>query len=483
MQRSLLPTLAEVVVAGATAMFLCWLLGQPERYLQCAAGITLLVLVGSAALIERLSGREQRLNIKDVILSSYALFLGVGMLSDVFRGNWHFDGAAIMLAYGAFLSLLVGFVVETRLARPNAGFSPQFPLKEDQLFKIALLFFALGFGFLVLEWCLYGHLQSYVVAPGNESTAHQPKPYMHAFTQLTGPALLLALILLRRGSSPLKSCSLACLSAVTVSWYVFSGVRTNLAWLAIGFLLVWSEIPNRYGHRRIWGRAALLLAVAAAAILAVTFLRTNWNLARIRNETPSGILQQVDSGLDTFYQLRRTVEYFPSRSKFLVGYSLYGIVVNPVPRAFWPQKPIGFGRLASILYDSNPASTVGLSLPGELYANFGIAGCLAGMFLFGALAVVVHRWYMRQRGDPVALVIYILLTQYAWFAVRGDMLDAASPVLYQLVPFVLCLVPLPMRNHQLRQNSLSSESAGSQAAGRAYGFGHAAALFPHRRGR
>jgi oligosaccharide repeat unit polymerase len=441
---------AQLLVAVTTAAALCWLLGQPERYLQIAAGILLLVLIGSAVLVHRLSSGDRLLNIKDVILSSYALFLGVGMISDVFRGNWHFNETAILLAYGALLSLLIGFVVETRLARPGGGFIRQSGFSDDQLFKVALLFFALGFGFLALEWSLYGHLQSYLVATESASRAAvEPKPYIHAFTQLTGPALLLGLILLRRGVSHPRACLLTFLSALIVVWYIFSGVRTNLAWLAIGFLLVWSEIPDRYGRRRMRGRATLLITAAAVAILAVTFLRTSWNLARIRNENPSGVWRQLDSGLDTFYQLRRTVEYFPSRSRFLIGYSLYGIAVNPIPRALWPQKPIGFGRLASILYDRNPNSTLGLSLPGELYANFGIPGCLVGMFLFGLLAVFVNEWYSRRRGDAIALVIYILLIQYAWFAVRGDMLDAASPVLYQLLPFVTCLLLLPVRSRRL----------------------------------
>jgi oligosaccharide repeat unit polymerase len=459
MKRTKLSILIEGLIAISAAALVIWLLKQPERDLQCAAAIALLVLIGAVVCIKRLSGSERRLNIKDIILSSYALFLGAGMLCDTFRADWRFSSTAILLTYSALLALLLGLGARSQFAQPTVAANPTFALTDDQLFRVAVLFFALGFGFLVLEWSLYGHLQSYVLVPASDARVlAQPKPYIHAFTALLGPGLLLALVLLRRGVALFRASVLVCLCAIAIVWYAFAGIRTNLAWLAIGFLLVWSEIPDRRGSRRIRARAIILTGMAAAAILAMTVLRTNWDVSRIQSEGPAGVWRQVQTGLDTFYELRRTLDYFPSRSNYLMGYSLYGIVVNPVPRAIWHQKPIGFGRLASILYDRNPNSTLGLSLPGELYANFGIPGCLTGMFLFGLGAALVCSWHARQRGDPCALVVYILLAEYAWFVVRGDMLDAASPVLYQLLPFAVCCAYFSAVSGRIRQKSIAYPS-------------------------
>jgi hypothetical protein len=445
--------LFQAALAGSTAALVIWILTQPQRDLQCAAGVLLLVLIGAGVVIERFWSRERLITIRTIILSSYALFLGFGMISDAFRHDWHFNGAVILLTFGSLLCLLLGFTFHSGRGQDRPAAARTFSLTRDQLFKVALLFFALGFGFLLLEWRLYGHLQSYAAASAGPQQALQPKPYIHTFTQLSAPGLLLALILLRRGISFLRGCLLTCLSALTVAWYIFSGVRTNLAWLAIGFVLVWGEIPDRRGSRRIGGKVILFASLAAAAILALTALRTNWNFSRLRAGGGSRLWQQVEMGMDTFYQFRRTFEYFPRRENFLAGYSLYGIVINPMPRAVWPQKPIGFGRLASILYDHNPASTLGLSLPGELYANFGIAGCLIGMLLFGMLAAGTHRWYVGQRGEPCALVVYTLIAEYMWFGIRGDMLDAASPVFYQLCPFILCVLFVSAMNSRLRRRA------------------------------
>lgn len=443
----------KIIAACATATLVIWVFSQPERYIQVVAGVLLLMVIAAAVAIEHFWSGERLVNIRSVILSSYALFLGLGMIFDAFRQDWEFNGTVILLTFGSLLCLLLGFTFQSGRVRRKAGAASIFSLSHGQVFRLALVFFALGFGFLLLEWRLYGHLQSYVAASAATYQAAQPSPYIHTFTQLTGPGLLLALIVLRRGTSLLKGCLLGCLSALTVVWYIFTGVRTDLAWLAIGFLLVWSEIPNRRGSRRVGPKALLFTFLAAVAILAVTALRSNWDLSQARSQGAFGLWRQVETGMDTFYQFRRTFDYFPKRSHFLDGYSLYGILVNPIPRAAWPNKPVGFGKLASILYDGNPDSTLGLSLPGELYANFGVAGCLVGMLLFGMLAGLVYRWYARQRGEPGALVFYTLITEYMWFGIRGDMLDAASPLFYQLCPFLLCLVGIWAMNSRLRQHS------------------------------
>lgn len=471
-QRRKASVLLQIIVACAAAGLLIWTFEQPGRYLQCLAGAALVILIAAAAAFGHLLSGDRPVNIKDIVLGSYALFLGLGMIAGAFRPAWHFNGIVIVLAYGSLFCLLLGFRLRLGRAPGSPAQILSFGLSNRQLFRVALLFFALGFGFLFLEWALYGHLQSYAGTGTGSHLLSQPKPYIHTFTQLTGPGLLLALVLLRRGAAFVRACLLTCLSGLTIAWYIFSGVRTNLAWLAIAFLLVWSEIPDRRGSRRMRFKAILFTVLTAAAIVAVTVLRTNWDFSRVRSEGISGVWEQVESGLDTFYQFQRTFEYFPARTDFLMGYSLYGIAVNPFPRALWPQKPVGFGRLASMLYDHNPDSTLGLSLPGELYANFGIPGCLIGMFLFGALGAAIWQWYKRHRCDPCALVIYILITEYMWFGIRGDMLDAASPALYQLAPFAVCVLIAAVANSRARQKAFGCAGNFGRGVSRDPGASH-----------
>lgn len=443
-------TICAAAASVTAAAVLLWTIAQPERDLQIFAGLFLIVLIAAVVLLDRVWGGRREIGIKELILSSYAIFLGLGMIAGVFRPDWRFDIATIGLAYAGLFCFLFGFSLCGGAPAPAGPGRRMFAVRQNQLFGLSVLFFAAGFAFLLLEWMLYGRLQSYANSAAGISASALPKPYVNTFTELTGPGLLLALILLRRGAPALRAGVLIGLCGLTVAWYAYWGARINFAWLAVGFLLVWKEIPNRQGLRRIGFAPWLFMALAVAAMLALGVLRTDWNFVQARSQGLSGVEEQVESSLDAFYQFRRTREYFPARADFLMGYSLYGIAVNPVPRAFWPGKPVGAGRLASILYDHNRQGSLGLSLPGELYANFGIPGCLLGMFLFGALAAAIHRWYRRQRGEPCALVAYILLTEYFWFEIRGDMLDATAPILYQLLPFVICAFAVTAMNSRVR---------------------------------
>ncbi|MGH9377135.1 MAG: hypothetical protein ACRD1J_13365, partial [Terriglobia bacterium] len=237
-----------VIVGALAAALLLWVLNRPERYLQCASGMALVAFIGLVIALRRFGNANGLINIRNIVLSSYAIFLGLGMISDAFRQDWSFNGEVVVLAYGGLFCLLLGFALQPRKLLQESAHKTTFSLTSNQLFKLAMLFFTVGFSFLLLEWCLYGHLQSYsALSSVGSRAAVEPKPYINTFTQLTGPGLLLALILLRRSASLCRTCILASFSALTIAWYMFWGARINFAWVAVGILLVWHEIPDCHG--------------------------------------------------------------------------------------------------------------------------------------------------------------------------------------------------------------------------------------------
>ena len=66
-------------------------------------------------------------------------------------------------------------------------------------------------------------------------------------------------------------------------------------------------------------------------------------------------------------------------------------------------------------------SGIGASSIGELYWNFGIAGVIGGMFLFG----VLYRWFYRRYGegesrdDPVRRSVHLILLVQCWHIEGG----------------------------------------------------------------
>lgn len=449
---------AAFALAGVAVS--CLAVDPSGRVLQVAAASVLLIVIAGVIVADALLGRFHPANLKYFILLAFALFLGAGMIVDATRFDFAILPAGILLTYGALLCFLFGFSLSgpgRNAKRRRLG--PSFPLTSDQLFAITLFFFALGFLFVFLEWRLYGQVQTY---HGKFAAAGaRPKkvmPYVQTFTQLMMPAVILAFVQLRRGASLFRRTLLLIFLVAAVAWYLVWGARGNFLWLAVAFTLVWAEVRNERGSKRFGTKPALILALSIFAILALGVVRTNWDVQRAERAGFGGMWGQAKDSLDTYDQLARTIDCFPARARFLHGYSFYGVLANPVPRALWPGKPVGVGKLASILYDGNPDNSIGLSLPGELYANFGYAGSLLGMFLFGVLAARIYIWYMRQRGDPAALAVYLMALVCIMTEVRGDILDATAPLLYTLLPTILCFGFLAAANKRAARNRVAAEN-------------------------
>lgn len=128
-----------------------------------------------------------------------------------------------------------------------------------------------------------------------------------------------------------------------------------------------------------------------------------------------------------------------------------------IPRLFWPDKPsivIGreFGETFRLIHSRDRQTQIGASSIGELYWNFGTAGVLVGMFLFG----ILYRWWYRRYGegertdDAVRRAVYVVLLTLCWNIEGGiaSMLAGAVKILLLVTFFVVIsrrlglLVPL-----------------------------------------
>lgn len=117
-----------------------------------------------------------------------------------------------------------------------------------------------------------------------------------------------------------------------------------------------------------------------------------------------------------------------------------------IPRLIWPDKPsivIGreFGETFRLIHSRDRQTQIGASSIGELYWNFGTAGVLTGMFLFG----VLYRWWYRRYGegertdDALRRGVYVVLLTLSWNIEGGiaSMLAGAVKILLLLSVFVI----------------------------------------------
>jgi oligosaccharide repeat unit polymerase len=455
----------NIPVGIFAAAGLTWLLSHSERYWQAGAGIFLLAAIVGAIALDVLYGRFDPSNIKYFALCSYGIFLGVGMLLDLRDEAYAFDGRGIVLTLAGLLSFLLGFIWKYRPSELSRPGNSNISVSPEQLFKLSVFFYLLGFGALVAEWQFYGQLQSYsgrLVSITAELTPIPPT--IHVWTQLVGPGSIMALVLLRHGTSWCKTVTLWIFLCLTVIWYVLSSGRSNFLALAIACLLVWLEVPDSRGSKKIGSTPIIVFCIATVVMLVLSVVRADWDFSRARADGVLGAEGVVRESLNIFRELCKTVEYFPRHMDYLHGYSFYGVVTNIVPRVWWPDKPIGVGRLASILYDYNSDNSIALSLPGELYANFGMLGSLVGMIFFGVLVRMIYRWYVRRRGDQAALVIYVFLVVTVIQEVRGDILDATMPLFYHLLPALLAFCAVAALNKSSTRKSQAKQRFAESSA-------------------
>jgi hypothetical protein len=431
-------TFLRIGIATVGAAVLISLLAGSERHLQAGAAVALLGVIAAIVLFDMAFRKFHVWNIKYFVLASYAIFLGLGMLFDVGDPTYFFSRSAITLALGGFVCFLAGFYWQNNRRKRRHPRSATFWLTPNQLFITALLLYLVGFGFLYAEWHLYGQLLSYSGRlVSSRGIPYPPMPLVQVFAQLVGPASFITLVLVRRGTTPVRRSILIIPFAATLIWYLLWGARESFLALAIAFLIVWAETPGSPTKNGITLAPVLAVCLAFGIMLGLSVVRTHWDFSRARAEGLDGANEKVRDSINMFCELRRTVDFFPSRMQFLNGYSFYGVAASVVPRIWWPGKPIGVGKLTSILYDHNPDSSIALSLPGELYANSGIPGSLLGMLVFGVLVGGICRWYERQRGSSAAIVVYVQLVACMFLEVRGDILDTTAPLLYHVFPVII----------------------------------------------
>lgn len=124
-----------------------------------------------------------------------------------------------------------------------------------------------------------------------------------------------------------------------------------------------------------------------------------------------GSVQDRMHGLDSLIVCRAIV---PALRPYETGSVWSQVVLSAfVPRAFFPEKQVGWGtRFAVEFWGMRPEdeglASVGISHLGEFYLYGGDLGCLTGMAILGAgLGMVAY--YLRRRADSLGLVMFVLV--------------------------------------------------------------------------
>jgi oligosaccharide repeat unit polymerase len=120
---------------------------------------------------------------------------------------------------------------------------------------------------------------------------------------------------------------------------------------------------------------------------------------------------------DNFYRLCQIIQLIPESYPFVYHKYLIYVMVRPIPRVFWPGKPVdaGFDLPTALGVEGVSFS---YSVIGELYMSLGIIGVALGGWLYGRIASTASGLLARCRTQG-ALVIYSIVVMALFSGMRS----------------------------------------------------------------
>jgi hypothetical protein len=238
---------------------------------------------------------------------------------------------------------------------------------------------------------------------------------------------------------PLLALNLVVNNPISLSRFYLGTVVFSLVVISLG----WSR-------RRSMGMwvAGLVFALVVVFPYSDVFREENQNL------TFEPIATQLASNgdYDAFQQIANTV-MFVSNDGITYGHQLLGALFFWMPRAFWPDKPVGSGQLVA---EHLGYKFTNLSSPlwAESYINAGLVGVVVILLLFGGVTSYLQQAYVASTKTQRSLFLGGLVPILAGFQIyflRGDLQNGIAALVPILVFYLFMAratrVPTRAKHH------------------------------------
>jgi hypothetical protein len=236
--------------------------------------------------------------------------------------------------------------------------------------------------------------------------------------------------------------------------------RLRIRWVVLAVIAIVLLYPTQIFYRDVILDGYRLNVVDALSRPAATVQRT---LDFVGSSRPSEYLREgfeaTSYRLDGLAVSSVIIRDTPSVSPFQYGRTFELFFAALVPRFLWPEKPvITLGRWINDVYGAGPeiASNTAVSQVGEFYLNFGTAGVIAGMFLFGAMLRLAHEVLLRGRPTMPALLATVIIVYNLVVRSEGNLASALAGTIMAIVPVVAMHFLLRLLGGSLRDLSVSA---------------------------
>lgn len=212
------------------------------------------------------------------------------------------------------------------------------------------------------------------------------------------------------------------ISAAFLIFFWFTKKTTYLSKLAIvsvGFMSLYIIQVVKSEYRAIIWKSQGNVSVVSAFldVLENEFAPTNEASNTIEINSNSGSEEQnnINTRLNQGWIISKVLDNVPKNQEFLEGETIVEAIKSSfLPRFLFPNKKgaeqalINFRTISGI--DLNKGTSMGLSVIGEFYGNYGIVGGWLAMFIYGLFLAVIIK-YLAQglgEGSPLILLWFIL---------------------------------------------------------------------------
>ena len=216
---------------------------------------------------------------------------------------------------------------------------------------------------------------------------------------------LTALLIVKRGFFRFESLLAVGATAIMLLFLSQGGGRRIIGVTVGAAIIVWVQAQPGMKIRK--------LIISLAAVLGLL-----WSMQFMLNIRTQGYQSFVESGSeydylhvdDNFLRLAQTIQLIPAEHDYVYSKQLVFALIRPVPRVFWPNKPVNPGfDLPSII--GMKGVSLSTSILGEWYISYGWIALLIGGWLHGRLALWANqlREVGRQGHNPIAFALAIMI--------------------------------------------------------------------------
>jgi hypothetical protein len=211
---------------------------------------------------------------------------------------------------------------------------------------------------------------------------------------------LTALLIVKRGLWRLESILALTATGIMLLFLSQGGGRRIIGVTVGAAIIVWVQAQP--------GMEIKKLLVSLGAVIALL-----WTMQFMLNIRTEGYQSFVESGAefdylhvdDNFLRLAQIIQVIPKDHDYVYTQQVVFSLIRPVPRVFWPNKPIDPGFDLPSLVGMKGVS-LSSSILGEWYISWGWYALIAGAWFHGRLAASANQ--LREHGKQTNPIVFAL---------------------------------------------------------------------------